>query len=195
MRQASPICSAMPRPMASGCTLAASCSATWDWANRTDSAVCNAAVAARSFSSRAIRSIRAASRTGVVSATTATSSSKISSRRMVTGSADGGSVSGASPKADIATTLRTATDNNGTNVRVGRSQESRDPERRRPPASSRSKALQSTSRRTSPDGRACSSVRGDRRGVLAKEPQHLGGSVRTLAVSVRTHGAATEPGV
>jgi hypothetical protein len=74
MRQASPICSAIPRPILSGCTCAASRSATWDLANRTDSATCNAAVTDRSFSSRPIRSIRSASTTGVQSATVAASS-------------------------------------------------------------------------------------------------------------------------
>ena len=87
-------------------------------------------------------------------------SSKISSRRTVTGSADGGSVSSL-PKADITRTLRTATDNNGTDVRAGRSPESRDPERA-PSGKLPINALRSASRRTSPDGRGGSSTRGDR---------------------------------
>jgi hypothetical protein len=61
-----PICSAIPRPIAFGCTFAAICSSTWDWANRTDSAAWTAAVTARTFSNRAIRSIRAASATPAV---------------------------------------------------------------------------------------------------------------------------------
>src|SRR5215217_8677587 len=35
--------SAMPRPITFGCTSVVICCATWDWANRTDSAACNAA--------------------------------------------------------------------------------------------------------------------------------------------------------
>jgi hypothetical protein len=116
MRQASPICSAMPRPIASGCTPAASCSATWDCANLTDSAACNAAVAARSFSNRVSRSIRAKSATAEVSATTAASSSRISSRRAANGSAAAGPMA-SSPSADMPETLLIATDKNRMSVR------------------------------------------------------------------------------
>ena len=88
MRQAKPICSATPRPILSGCTSAANCSATWDWANRTDSAACNAG-RRLSFSSRAIRSIRSASEAEVVSVTAVARSANISSRRTTNPSLDG----------------------------------------------------------------------------------------------------------
>jgi hypothetical protein len=59
--------SAMPRPIASGCTSAASCSAIWDWAHRTDSA---ASVRRwRPAASSPTRHIRAAWLVGVLSAT------------------------------------------------------------------------------------------------------------------------------
>ena len=60
---AKPSWSAIPRPILSGWTSAASCATACDRANCTDSAACSAVAAAFSFSNRAIRSIRTASGT------------------------------------------------------------------------------------------------------------------------------------
>jgi hypothetical protein len=81
----------------------------WDWAKRTDSAACSAAVTARSFSNRAIRSTRAASLAGALSAAAVARSSKTSSRRTTRGSPDDGSAS-RSWSAAMPETLRKPTD-------------------------------------------------------------------------------------
>ena len=122
--QASASWSAIPRPTTVGWTPWSICTAVWDRAKRTDSAICNAATPARRRCRTATRSIRTASEHSPPSSspsssrTAAPSSTRTCSRCAVSGSTDrvGASIS-VSAVMDI--TLRITTDKNRTPVRLG----------------------------------------------------------------------------
>src|SRR5215212_1617997 len=117
-----------PRPITFGCTSAAICCATWDWANRTDSAACNAAAAAFSCSNRVNRSIRSrsvtprTSRSSTQPATASANSTSIPSSRSHSEST-GNAISGtdATPT-DIPQTLPKTTDTIRSQVRYEQGQ-------------------------------------------------------------------------